>query len=94
MNPNKLMSRTIGAWLLAVCCCVPVAVCLAGAAAEQDKKMRSETLEKAVAGTGFHKGFQYLPGPIGNPSTQHYEVSPGHPPYEQRARFLGVLRGS
>jgi len=94
MNPNKLMSRTIGAWLLAVCCCVPVAGCLAGAAAEQVKKMRGETLEKAVVGKSFHKGFQYLPGPIGNPSTQHYEVSPGHPPYEQRARFLGVLRGS
>ncbi len=51
MNPNKLMSRTIGAWLLAVCCCVPVAGCLAGAAVEQDKKMRGETLEKMVAGT-------------------------------------------
>jgi len=30
---------------------VPVAGCLAGAAAEQVKKMRGETLEKTVAGT-------------------------------------------
>ena len=30
----------------------------------------------------------------GNPSTKNYEVSPGHPPYESRARFLGALRGS
>lgn len=30
----------------------------------------------------------------GNPCTQNYKVSPGHPPYESRARFLGAVRGS
>ena len=30
----------------------------------------------------------------GNPCTQHYEVSPGHPGYAPRARFLGELAGS
>jgi len=27
----------------------------------------------------------------GDPCTKHYQVSPGHPPYETRARFLGEL---
>jgi hypothetical protein len=30
----------------------------------------------------------------GNPFTAQYEVSPGHPPYSPRARFLGELAGS
>ncbi len=30
----------------------------------------------------------------GNPAMQHYDVSPGHPPYESRARFLGEISGS
>ena len=29
-----------------------------------------------------------------NPCTKHYEVSPGHPPFEDRARFLGEVAGS
>ena len=94
MNPKKLMSSTIRACLLAVCYCVPVAGCLPAAVVEQGKKMRGETLERMVARTSLPGGFQYIPGPIGNPSAQHYEVSPGHSHYEPRARFLGVLRGS
>ena len=31
---------------------------------------------------------------IGNPCTQYYQVSEGHPPYAPRARFLGELAGS
>lgn len=31
---------------------------------------------------------------IGNPCARYYQVSPGHPPYAPRARFLGELRGS
>ena len=30
----------------------------------------------------------------GNPCATNYQVSPGHPPYDPRARFLGELRGS
>jgi hypothetical protein len=30
----------------------------------------------------------------GNPSTEKYQVSPGHPSYAPRARFLGELEGS
>ena len=42
MNPNKLISRAIGAWLLVVCCGLTVAGCLPRAA-EQGRKMRGET---------------------------------------------------
>ena len=27
MNPNRIMSGTIRAWLLVVCCCLPIAGC-------------------------------------------------------------------
>ena len=30
----------------------------------------------------------------GNPCAKHYEVTPGHPPYAPRPRFLGELAGS
>ncbi len=93
MNPKELMPWPTRAWLFAFCCCLLVADFLASAAAAQGKK-GGETLEKAVASRNLPEGFQYIPGPIGNPSTQYYEVSPGHPTYGPRARFLGVLRGS
>jgi len=43
MNPNKVISRAIGACLLVVCCGLTAAGCLPKAA-EQGKKMRGETL--------------------------------------------------
>ena len=33
-------------------------------------------------------------GKVGNPCTQYYQVSPGHPSYAPRARFLCELMGS
>ena len=38
------------------------------------------------------RGLESVKG--GNPCTQYYQVSPGHPPYALRARFLGKERGS
>ena len=36
----------------------------------------------------------HIPDTGGNPCTRNYSVSPGHPPYASRARFLGELSGS
>ena len=35
----------------------------------------------------------YIAAESGNPCAQNYVVSPGNPPYERRARFLGQLSG-
>ena len=36
----------------------------------------------------------FLSDNSGNPSTERYQVAPGHPPFAPRARFLGTLTGS
>jgi len=36
----------------------------------------------------------FLSDTSGNPCTEKYQVSPGHPPFAPRARFLGELQGS
>ncbi|MDA0709441.1 MAG: hypothetical protein O3B73_04440 [bacterium] len=36
----------------------------------------------------------FLSKDSGNPNTKNYQVSPGYPPFESRARFLGALKGS
>jgi NAD(P)H dehydrogenase (quinone) len=46
------MSRTIGAWLLAVCCCVLPAGCLSGATAEQGKNMHGDMLGRSCERQG------------------------------------------
>jgi len=58
------------------------------------KKTGSAVRSQATPTVKLPSGHEYRKGSVGNPCAKHYEVSPGHPPFEPRARFLGVLEGS
>ena len=79
---------------LLICCCGLFATYLQGAAAVGLKKTESVARAEAGPTVKLPGGHEYRKGPVGNPCAKQYEVSPGHPPFEPRARFLGVLEGS
>jgi hypothetical protein len=49
---------------------------------------------KATPTVKLPSGREYRKGSVGNPCAKHYDVSPGHPPFEPRARFLWALEGA
>lgn len=80
--------------LLLICCYGLFANGLQALSAGELKKIGSAVQSQATPTVKLPSGHEYRKGSVGNPCAKHYEVSPGHPPFEPRARFLGVLEGA
>jgi len=94
MNHINQRSRAIGIGLIAICCCALHSNRSAAISPEELREVEPTVPMKVTSAQKLPGGYEYRRGPITNPCAKHYKVSPGHPPFEPRARFLGVLSGS
>lgn len=94
MSPIRQTWLAVGIASLVLWCCLPVASRLPAALPGQPGAADETGAGEATAARELPGRFQYIPGPVGNPAAKHYRVSAGHPRFEPRARFLGVLEGS